>query len=252
MLSEETTPGGGSTYSPQRVLQTLRKRMWTIVLVAIVTTGAALGLSMLQTPTYEASVQILVGQKVTGGKYPNPGVANVSDLQEVAQTVAQAVPTTPIAEAVVERLDLQEESAEDVLRNISAEPDPGTMFVNVSYKDSDPERAQLIANTIGKVLSEKISEVSVGANAITATVWEPASLPETPISPDPIRNSLIALVLGSLLGVMLAFLLEYVSDSWNSRDEVEEVSGVPTLGVVPKFRVSARRKEILASKEGER
>jgi capsular polysaccharide biosynthesis protein len=238
--------------SPQRILQTLRRRMWTIVLVAAVTAGSALGFSLLQTPTYEASVQILVGQKVAGGQIPNPGVADVSDLQEVAQTVAQAVPTTPIAETVVERLNLQEVSAKEVLNNTSAEPDPGTMFVNVSYKDSDPERAQLIANTISKVLSEKISEVSVGANAITATVWEPATLPETPISPDPLRNGIIALVLGSLLGVVLAFLLEYVSDRSNSRDEVEEVSGVPTLGVVPKFRVSARRKEILASKEGER
>jgi capsular polysaccharide biosynthesis protein len=224
--------------------------MWTIVVVAAATVGSALGFSLLQTPTYEASVMILVGQETTGNT--NLGAADVTELQELALTVAKAVPTTPVAETVVERLGLQEESASGVLNRISAEADPGTMFVNVSYKDSDPERAQLIANTIGKVLSEKISEVSVGANAITATVWEPATLPETPVSPDPIRNVIIALVLGSLLGLVLAFLLEYVSDSWNSRNEVEEVSGVPTLGVVPKFRVSARRKEILARKEGER
>jgi capsular polysaccharide biosynthesis protein len=248
MLTEETTPRRGSMYSPQRILQTLRQRMWIIVLVAVVTTGSAVGFSLLQTPTYEASVQILVGQKTTGDT--NLG-ADVSDLQELALTVAKAVPTTPVAEAVVERLDLPEGSAGEVLKNISAQPDPGTMFVNVSYKDSDPERAQQIANTIGQVLSEKISEVSLGANAITATVWEPATLPKTPVSPDPIRNGILALVLGSLLGVVLAFLLEYVDDSWNSREEVEEVSGVPTLSVIPEFRVSARRKEILAGKEGE-
>jgi capsular polysaccharide biosynthesis protein len=258
MLTEETTPGRGSTYSPRSILQTLGRRMWTIVLVAAVTAVSALGFSLLQTPTYEASVMVLVGQKTTSDT--NFNAADVTDLQELALTVAQAVPTTPVAETVVERLNLQEVSAEGVLNNISAEPDPGTMFVNVSYKDSDPERAQLIANAIGKVLSDKISEVSVGANAITATVWEPATLPETPVSPDPIRNGLIALVVGGLLGVILAFLLEYVSDRWNSRDEVEEVSGVPTLGVVPKFkvparrkaRVSARRRAILANKEGER
>ena len=249
MLSEETTPRGESTYSPQRILQILRKRMWTIVLVAAVAAGSALGFSLLQTPTYEASVLIIVGQEVTGEW--NPGAADVTDLQELAQTVAKAVPTTPIAGTVVERLDLQEGMAGAVIENVSAEPDPGTMFVNVSYRDSDPERAQLIANTIGRVLSEKISEVSVGANAITARVWEPATLPETPISPDPIRNGIIALVLGSLLGVVLAFLLENAS-SWNSRDEVEEVSGVPTLGVVPKIRDPARRKEILACKDGDR
>jgi len=224
--------------------------VWTIVLVAAVTAGSALGFSLLQTPTYEASVLILVGQKTTGNT--NFGAADVTQLEGLALTVAKAVPTTPIAETVVERLDLQEASAGEVIENVSAEQDPGTMFVNVSYKDSHPKRAQLIANTIGEVLSEKISEVSLGANAITATVWEPATLPETPVSPDPIRNGIIALVLGSLLGVVLAFLLEYASDSWNSRDEVEEVFGVPTMGVVPKFRVSARRKEILASMEGER
>jgi len=212
--------------------------MWTIVLVAAVTGGSALGFSLLQTPTYEASVMILVGQNTTGDM---PSAVDVSDLQELATTVAQAVPTTPIAETVVERLNLQEESANAVLENISAEPDPGTMFVNVSYKDSDPEKAQLIANTIGKVLSDKISEVSVGANAITATVWEPATLPGTPVSPDPIRDGIIAFVLGSLLGVVLAFLLEYVSSSWDSPEEVEEVSGIPTFGVIPRFEVSASR-----------
>jgi capsular polysaccharide biosynthesis protein len=242
-------------YSPQRILQTLRQRMWTILLVAIVTTGAALGFSLLQTPTYETSVVILLGQKTTGDTNSGP---DVSDLQELTLTVAKAVPTRPVAEAVVERLeDLPEGSARkvsagEVLANTSAEPDPGTVFVNVSYKASDQERAQLIANTIGKVLSEKIPEMPLGDNAITATVWEPAALPETPINPDPMRNSIIAFMLGSLLGLVLAFLLEHVSDSWNSRDELEEDFGVPTLGVVPKFRVSARRKKILANKEGER
>ena len=249
-LTEETALGRGSMYSPQLILQTLRQRMWTIMLVALVATGSAIGFSLLQTPTYESSVLILVGDKTTGDTNPAPDVA---DLQELTLSVAKAVPTTPVAEAVVERLeDPPEGGAGEVIANTSAEPDPGTVFVNVSYKDSEPKRAQLIANTIGIVLSEKIPEMNLGANAITATVWEPATLPKTPLSPDPIRNGIIGLMLGSLLGLVLAFLLEHVSDSWNSRDELEEDFGVPTLGVVPKFRVSARRKETLVSKEGER
>jgi capsular polysaccharide biosynthesis protein len=220
------------------------------MLVALVTTGSAIGFSLLQTPTYESSVLIQVGEKTTGD---TNSALDVADLQELTLTVAKAVPTTPVAEAVVERLeDPPEGGAGAVLANSSAEPDPGTVFVNVSYRASDPERAQLIADTIGIVLSEKIPEMNLGANAITATVWEPATLPETPLSPDPIRNGIIGLMLGSLLGLVLVFLFEHVSDSWNSRDELEEDFGVPTLGVVPKFRVSARRKEALASKEGER
>ena len=236
-------------YSPQTILQTLRRRMWTIVLVAVVLTGSALAFSLLQTPTYEASVQILVGQKTSG--VSNNLNADVSGLQDLTLTVAKAVPTTPVAEAVVERLGLPEGSVGKVLRNTSAEPDPGTMFVNVSYKDSDPKRAQLVANAIGEVLSKKISEVGLSASAITAQVWEPANLPETPVSPDPIRNGILALALGSILGVVLAFLLEYVGDSWNSKEEAEEISGVPVLGTIPRFKVSPRRRALLATKEGE-
>jgi capsular polysaccharide biosynthesis protein len=223
--------------------------MWTIVLVAVVLTGSALAFSLLQTPTYEASVQILVGQKTSG--VSNNLNADVSGLQDLTLTVAKAVPTTPVAEAVVERLGLPEGSVGKVLRNTSAEPDPGTMFVNVSYKDSDPKRAQLVANAIGEVLSKKISEVGLSASAITAQVWEPANLPETPVSPDPIRNGILALALGSILGVVLAFLLEYVGDSWNSKEEAEEISGVPVLGTIPRFKVSPRRRALLATKEGE-
>jgi capsular polysaccharide biosynthesis protein len=248
MLTEETTSRRESTYSPQKILQTIRRRMWTIVVVAAVITVSTLGFSLYQTPTYEASVMILVGQKSPANAKLS---ADVTDLQELALTVAKMVDTGPVAEGVVKQLDLPEGSTREVLNNISVKPEAGTMVVNVSYRNSDPERAQLIANTIGQVLSEKVSGVTLVASGITATVWEPATLPKTPVSPDPIRNSILALVLGGLLGVVLAFLLEYVDDSWDSTEKVEEVSGVPSFGVIPRFSVSARKEEFLASKESE-
>ncbi|MCA3748410.1 MAG: capsular biosynthesis protein, partial [Rubrobacter sp.] len=93
------------------------------------------------------------------------------------------------------------------------------------------------------IFSERVSEVSPGANAITATVWEEAVVPETPVSPDPLLNGLVALALGLLLGLGLAFLLEYLDDSWESPEEVERVSGVPVFGVIPGFRVEAGGKK---------
>jgi capsular polysaccharide biosynthesis protein len=206
-------------------------------------------------PTYEATVQMLVSQKNPGG--PNLG-GDIGGLQDATLTVAEMVPSMHVAQGVVEQLNLPDLSAEDVLRNMSVEPNPGTMVIDVSYTytaanaETAQERAQLIANAIGEVSTKEIGDAMVGANPIVFRVWDEATLPENPVSPNPVRNSIIALLLGGPLAVGIAFLLDHVDDSWKSPEEVEEFSGVPTLGVVPKFRVSARRKETLVSKEGER
>ena len=248
MFDEQTTSLGGNAFSVERVLQILLRRMGAIILVIIVVTGSALGFSLAQAPAYQASVKILVGQKSTQDTNLS---GDVAALQDLTLTVAEAADTMPIAQEVVERSDLPDQSAAGVLQNMQAEQDPGTMFVDISYTSSNQKTAQQTANAIGEVLSEKVSEVSLGANAITATVWAPATLPQNPVSPNPLRNAAIALVLGSLLGVALAFLLEYIDDSWDSPEQVEEFSGVPTFGVIPRFvGLESRTGETLATKKG--
>ncbi|MEW6638555.1 MAG: hypothetical protein AB1425_17275, partial [Actinomycetota bacterium] len=70
-----------------------------------------------------------------------------------------------------------------------------------------------------------------------------AAVPEDPVSPNPVRNGLLALLLGLMLGVGLAFLLEYLDDTWRSPEELELVSGVPNFGVIPEFKVPRGKKK---------
>ena len=135
--------------------------------------------------------------------------APVKGIRTHTLTVARAIPTTPIAQAVVRRLNLPRGSADKVLDNTSVESDPGTMFVDITYRDSDPKRAQQIANAIGQVASQKISEVNLASpeSRITATLWQPATLPTAPVSPNPLRNGLLALVASLTLTSGWAVLL---------------------------------------------
>ena len=100
-----------------------------------------------------------------------------------------------------------------------------------------------VVNAIADVSSERISQASTGANNLTATVWERATVPSTPVRPDPVRNGLLALGLGLMLGMGLVFLLEHLDDSWRSPEEVERVSGIPTFGVIPNFEAAKSRRK---------
>lgn len=216
------------------LLRILRKRFWVIVLVTLVLTGAAVGFSLAQTPQYETSTMILIGQERSDNEAPN---VDVMGLQQLTQTMAEAVGTRPVAEEVIRRLDLPT-TPEDLLReNLSVEQIGATQFIKVTYRDTDRERARQAADAVGDVFSERISDVSPSASAVTATVWEQASLPEDPVSPNLILNIGLGLGLGVMLGTGLAFLLEFFDDSWRSPEEAEQVSGAPTFGVIPEFEM---------------
>lgn len=227
--------------SVKDLLPVLWRRLWLITLIAVVLAGSAVGFDLLRTPTYEASIKILIGQQEQGGSNPGSLGGEVQGLQDITQTMTEAVVTRPVAEEVVRRLDL-EQSPEEILGNLSVEQTEQTQFMNVSYEDTSPAEAQQIANTVGDVFSEQVSEISPSANAVTATVWERAVTPESPVSPNPLRDGFLALVLGGMLGIGLALLLERLDDSWRSPEEVEQVSGVPTFGVIPEFKFSKSKK----------
>lgn len=69
-------------------------------------------------------------------------------------------------------------------------------------------------------------------NMDTVTVVEPASLPTAPDSRNTLRNVLFALASSLALGVGLAFFLEYLDYTVRTPEELDELFGSPTLGVV--------------------
>lgn len=216
------------------LIRIIRKRLWLIVLVTIALVGAAVAFSLARTPIYEASVNILVGQERGITETPNDALG----LQQLTQTMTASVERHRLAEAVISREGLPTTPEDFLEEDLSVEQVPNTQIIRVDYKDPSPERARRVANTVGAVFSEQVSEVSRSANSITATVWDPAVTPDEPVSPNPIRNALLALASGLMLGAALAFLLEHLDESWHSPEEAEQLSGMPVYGVIPQFELA--------------
>jgi capsular exopolysaccharide synthesis family protein len=234
---------GEYVFSLAGPFRVIGRRLWAIGLVTAVLTGVVVGFSMAQAPIYEASTTILVGQESGITQDPNYALG----LQQLTQTMVGAVNSRPVAKAVIRQENLRM-TTEEFLGHLSVEQVPNTQWIQVTYRDVSPERAQRLANAVGDVFSKQVSEVSSSASGITATVWERAVVPDAPVSPNPVRNGLLALVLGLVLGIGLALLLEYVDDSWKSPEEMERVSGAPTFGIIPGFKVPKTQKEASVAK----
>jgi capsular polysaccharide biosynthesis protein len=183
-------------------------RWWAVALVAGVFASATVGFTLVQPPMYQASAQMLVGQQ-DHGLIEHP--ADAEGIQELTQTLVTAVGSRSVAEDVITRLDLKI-TPEDLLDNLTAQQIPSTQFIQLGYKDPNPERARKVANTAAEVFSKRMAKLNgSGSSAVTVTVWDKAVTPSIPVSPRPKRNGALALVLGGFAGVCLAFLVEYLN-----------------------------------------
>jgi len=65
------------------------------------------------------------------------------------------------------------------------------------------------------------------------SVFSPAELPLAPFSPRPLRNTALALVVGAMIGVGTAFLLDYLDDTIHTPEDARTALGVNVLGALP-------------------
>jgi capsular polysaccharide biosynthesis protein len=228
------------------LIRVIRRRIWVIVLTTTVLVGCVVGFGLMEEPTYVASVKVVLGQ---GGEASSDLGSKVQGLQEFVPTVAQAIESRPLAQSVIERLGLSM-SPETFLSKLSVDQVTDTTFIEVYYNDPDPERAKLVINTVGTVLSEHVSELqSSEVNPVTAKVWERAEV-SYPAGSNLMRNVFLALVSGLIIGLVAAFLLDYFDDSWKSPDEVEQLAGVPTLGTVPASELHRSKRRSRSRRSG--
>lgn len=87
-------------------------------------------------------------------------------------------------------------------------------------------------------LLQRIKEVGVAAGVTTnnLSVVDEANVPLFPFKPQLSYNALFGLVFGLVLGFALVFLREHLDDSIKHADEIEQLFGLPLLGIIPLVR----------------
>jgi polysaccharide biosynthesis transport protein len=97
----------------------------------------------------------------------------------------------------------------------------------------------------GQLLKSRIQDLRVLSAAQTgnAELVQPADVPTEPSSPRPLRNSVLGLLLGAVLGIGFALLLDRIDRRLRDPAELEDIFGRPVLAVVPKSKILAAHGE---------
>ena len=101
---------------------------------------------------------------------------------------------------------------------------------------------QVYTNLLMRLEEARIREVTKTGDLVIADLAAP---PHEPISPRPLLSLAIALVLGAMLGVMAAFLMESLNETVTTAEEIQGRLGIPVLASIPKTRPELTHEYVL-------
>ena len=217
------------TISLQELGKTLRKRMSLIAILTILAITISGVISyVLITPIYQASTQILINQEKVDATAINP--ASIQGDLQLINTYNEIIKSPVILDKVVEELDFTSSTGE-LNSKISVNNAQNSQVVNITVQDPSPQNAVKIANSVASVFQE---EIKVLMNVDNVNILSIAQLPNkpTPVKPNPMLNMAIAAVVGLMLGVGIAFLLEYLDTTIKTEQDVEDSLEWPIVGVI--------------------
>ncbi len=95
-----------------------------------------------------------------------------------------------------------------------------------------------------KGLLQRMKEagVSAGLTISNIQVVDQAEVPTGPYKPNKRLNLLLAAVIGLFLGVGLAFFFEYLDNTVKTPEDVEQLTRLPSFGMVPEISYEKRRR----------
>jgi tyrosine-protein kinase len=181
-------------------------------------------------------VQVVTDTEVLVVRYDDPVPATAARLANafadtyVSFRTKQAEDSFRAAtESVRAQMSRLQDQVSAYTRKINATKDPGV-------RDSFQTRRDGLIVQLG-VLSQRLFDLQASSSATQTSAGEilqRAEVPQSPVSPNPIRSGMLAGFVGVILGVGFAFLREHLDDRVTSPHEVERRLGTPVLAAVPR------------------
>ncbi|WP_324276050.1 YveK family protein [Blastococcus brunescens] len=170
--------------------------------------------------TYSATAGVFVASSLEGTSGSQFVNQRVRSYPEIAQSLAVLSP-------VIEELGL-EMPFRDLRATVTASNPVETSQIDISVTSASPQLAADIANAVAEEFGQVVESLEApadGRSPVSLTVTDPATVPASPASPDPVLLLALGLVVGLSLGLAVAITRSRMSPALHTEDDVRGAWG---------------------------
>ena len=223
----------------QRLIGALLKKAWLIILSGVLFAAATLGITkFVITPQYQSTVMFYVNNNAfsVGDASFSLSTGDISASKSLVDSYIVILETRETLNEVKDYANVNYNYVE-MKEMITAEAVNDTEIFEVKVKSADPQEADRIADAIGYILPKRISSIVEGTSA---NIVDSSVVASKPISPSPVKNTAIGLMLGLMLSVAYIILKEMFDVTIRSEEDITSVCDHPVLAAVPDMQASSK------------
>ncbi|SFG94781.1 YveK family protein [Sporolactobacillus nakayamae] len=224
------------TISLKDIFATLRKRLVLIVTITLLAVMVSAGVTFfLMTPKYDASTQILVNQSNTN----NTSLYQTNSVQtnvQLVNTYSVIINNPSVLNLVNKKLNL-DMSAGELKGMLTVSTEQNSQVFTLTAETDSPAQSAKIVNGVASAFKSQVQKVM---NVDNVSILSPANVASSinPVKPKANINLAIAFVVGLMVSVGLAFLLEYMDNTIKTEEDIEKILDLPVLGVISEIKDS--------------
>ncbi|MBC1499774.1 capsular biosynthesis protein [Listeria weihenstephanensis] len=221
-------------FSMKDVFAILKKSSLWILSFAIGGVAIAIvAIYFFLTPLFSMNTQILVSQTSQNENAISQNAEVQANLQLV--NTYRVLIKSPRVLSEVEKNMSEDYSVSELTKKIEVSTEQDSQVINITATDKNPDVAAEIANETAKAFQKVTPKVMKVDNINILAEAKPAA-DSTPVSPKPALIIIIGLLGGTLLGVLIAFMRNLLSNKFKEDKDVEKL-GVPMLGSIGKLPI---------------
>ncbi len=215
-----------------QLMRALWQKMLAIIVAAALCGGAAFTYAAyFITPMYEAEALMYVNNSSfsLGSTSFSISSSELTAAQSLVDTYIVILESRTTLNEVIKEAGLAY-SYKELKEMISSEAVNSTEVFNIKVTNDNPREAERIANSIARILPNKIANVVDGSSV---RIVDHAVVPEQKVSPNITMYTAIGFLLGIIIACAIIVLKTLLDTQIHNEDYLMQTYDLPVLAVIP-------------------
>ena len=214
-----------SLISISEILRSFKKRLWIIILITLITTIFGFSRTRGLVPSYSGYMKVLISTSEKEMDYYSP--EQIEYYSNFSNIFLEIIRAGDYLKKPLKKNDVKT-SYEVVKNGIGIAPGANVPIFTISYSGGNEDDIEKIINTIYHCLMDELKEVQPNVKSKVVS-----DINVNTIYPNKNKFIVLGFALVLIFSSGIVMVLIYVDGSVKNRKQLEKITGLPILGIIP-------------------